>query len=76
MSEKITQRRIIGVRKITDGELKLNYWDGAEPCPILTLDDGTLLYPAADAEGNGPGQLFGQSPDGTSFIVGFDGERI
>ncbi len=27
--------------------------------PVFELDDGTLIYPSADPEGNGPGAIFG-----------------
>ena len=42
------------------------------PPPVIVLDDGTLLYPSRDPEGNGPGALFGASPDGGLFMVSGD----
>ena len=36
----------------------------AQSCPVLVLEDGTLLFPVRDDEGNDAGALFGQSPDG------------
>jgi hypothetical protein len=36
---------------------------------VLVLDDGTRLYAAQDAEGNGPGVFFGVNGDGSSFLL-------
>jgi hypothetical protein len=36
---------------------------------VLVLDDGTILYPSRDDEGNGPGALFGADRDGELFTV-------
>jgi hypothetical protein len=35
-------------------------WDGAR-CVVIKLDDGNLIYPSQDDEGNGPGALFTNS---------------
>tara|TARA_R100000808_G_scaffold7070_1_gene20802 strand:- start:17416 stop:17682 length:267 start_codon:yes stop_codon:yes gene_type:complete len=31
---------------------------------VIEFDDGTLIFPSQDDEGNGPGTLFGNDPDG------------
>lgn len=49
-------RTIARVRYITEDEMKSLYW--FESGIILELDDGTLIYPSRDDEGNGPGALF------------------
>jgi len=33
---------------------------------VIQLDDGTLLFPSRDEEGNGPGCMFVQTPAGAS----------
>lgn len=50
-------RRIVGVRRQTERERTEEGW--YEPALlVLELDDGSILYPARDPEGNGPGALF------------------
>jgi hypothetical protein len=52
-------------------ELAAEGWD-ARPvdCPVaIVLDDGTKLFPSCDAEGNGPGALFGVDARGESFAI-------
>jgi hypothetical protein len=55
-------RTIVAVRKMRPAEAKREGWDlrwahGAPP--VLVLDDGQVIYPSQDDEGNGPGALFG-----------------
>lgn len=55
-------RRIVDMRPMTRAEAAAEGWDlgrlhGAPT--VLVLDDGTLVYPSRDPEGNGPGALFG-----------------
>ena len=59
-------KKIVAIRQMTAAELKAEFWDGPNTC--LVLDDGTLLYPSQDEEGNGPGALFG-SAKGQSFMI-------
>jgi len=69
----IVGRKIVDVRPMTEQEMKDEYWPESRangPAPVLVLDDGTLLYPSQDPEGNGPGALFGKGKDG-SFQLGF-----
>jgi hypothetical protein len=50
-------RRLVAIRPMTRAEQKRESWDG--PTTVIELDDGSLLYPSRDEEGNGPGALFG-----------------
>ncbi len=64
-------RTIVAVRKMRAAEAKREGWDlrwahGAPP--VLVLDDGQVIYPSADDEGNGPGALFG-AHKGTMFRI-------
>jgi hypothetical protein len=64
-------RRIVKVRPMSRDEAAREGWlfgrHGA--APVLELDDGTVLYPSRDDEGNGPGALFGRTAKGESLTV-------
>ena len=49
-------RRIVGVRYMTFKEMRDLEW-GHRPL-VITLDDGNMIFPACDDEGNGPGAIF------------------
>ena len=71
MSAEFVGKRIVEVRSMTSEELQGEFWDAdyhAESVPVLVLDDGTLIYPSRDAEGNGPGELFGRDGE-SSFMI-------
>jgi hypothetical protein len=52
-------RVITAVRPMTDGERDVYYWGAAgSHTPVFVLDNGWLLVPSQDAEGNGPGHVF------------------
>ena len=55
ISEKIIGRKIVGVRYMTDSEVKGNLWHNA--AVVLTLDNGTGIYPMSDEEGNNAGAI-------------------
>jgi hypothetical protein len=55
----IVGRRIVAVRPLRDSELEDLYWHysaGAVAFAII-LEDGQVLIPAQDEEGNGPGHV-------------------
>jgi hypothetical protein len=60
-------RTIKQVRKMTAKELEAEGWEG-DHALVIELDNGTLVYPSRDDEGNGPGALFG-SANGVNFYV-------
>jgi len=61
---------IVKVRRMTDKEMADNGWDGYHTNPpVLELEDGGILFPARDEEGNGPGVLFGVAPNGSEFML-------
>lgn len=63
----LTGLTIVDVRAMTDEELEREGWQmpQLQQAPVaLELDDGTVLYPSRDPEGNGPGSLFGYSDGG------------
>lgn len=63
-------RKIVDVRRMTQAEMDREGWQDYHRKPtVLVLDDGTVLYPSQDEEGNGPGALFGHSPKDGAFYV-------
>jgi hypothetical protein len=67
--ETLIGKVIVNFREMTDAEMEAEGWQGA-PGYALVLDDGTVLYPSQDEEGNGPGVLFGLESDGTKVSYG------
>ena len=53
--------KIVKVRSMTDAEYKREYWDNEpnNPVYVLELDNGCIIFPSCDYEGNGGGALFG-----------------
>jgi len=56
-NEHLAGRTIVKARYMTSEELELIGW--YRRCIVLELDNGTLIYPSRDDEGNGAGALFG-----------------
>lgn len=55
-ADQLVGRRIVLVRYMKDSEAQDMGW-GARPI-VLVLDDGNLIYPAMDEEGNDAGVIF------------------
>jgi len=53
--------KIVKIRSMTDAEYSREYWDNDpnNPVYVLELDNGNILFPSRDYEGNGGGALFG-----------------
>lgn len=60
-------RKIIGTRYLTDEEVEMLGWYNS--AIVLILDDGTLIFPSCDDEGNNAGAIFGQSKNGTEITI-------
>ena len=60
-------RTIVGCRYLTDKEVEDLGWYNASI--VLVLNDGSLLFPSADDEGNDAGAIFGQSKKGEEITV-------
>jgi len=56
-SRILVGKKIASIRQLTKEELEEEGWD--KGTTAIVLDDGTLVYPSQDDEGNGPGALFG-----------------
>lgn len=61
---KLEGRTIINVREMTSDEMEDFCWEPtiSEVPIVLLLNDGTLVVPQCDDEGNGPGTLLIQEP--------------
>jgi hypothetical protein len=62
-------RVVKAVRPMTEAELGAEGWEarrGGAPA-VIEFEDGTIVYPSRDDEGNGPGALFGVDGRGRSF---------
>jgi len=57
----LLNRKIVGVRYLLDEEMELLGWD--ERSIVLILDDGNMIFPSSDDEGNQAGVLFTNNPD-------------
>ena len=55
--DPIIGKKIAKIRKMTQEEMEEEYWGGMPPV-VLELEDGTVIIPSQDYEGNGPGALF------------------
>jgi len=66
--------KITRVRFMTKDELEAQGWDwegsdSIHPIVALELDNGAVLYPSQDEEGNGGGALFGHKAGESDFYV-------
>ena len=63
----LTGATITQVRELTKEECEREDWYGAAPV-ALVLDNGAVIYPAADLNGSAPGELMAQA-DGSLWAV-------
>ena len=57
----IIGRKIVDVIALSKSIVEEEGWGNTPyPCIGLLLDDGNIIYPSQDSEGNGPGALFGK----------------
>ena len=58
--KELVGAKIIATRAMTAAEKAAEGWeDWHGSAIVLELDNGLIIYPSADDEGNGPGALFG-----------------
>lgn len=53
-------KTIAKVRWMMKTELKEQGWEPRDKVPVLILNDGSMIFPSCDEEGNAPGCLFGE----------------
>lgn len=67
---KIWENKVIRkLRYLTQAEIAREGWDSRQKVAALEFADGSLIYASCDPEGNGPGALFGTTPDGQTIWV-------
>lgn len=64
-SDNLVGKKITAVRYMTDEEVEGMGWD--RRALVMQLDNGTLIFPSSDDEGNDAGALFGQTKDGNDL---------
>lgn len=55
-------KQIVSIRYLTEKEM--GFMDWHQKPIVIQLNDGTILFPSRDDEGNDGGALFGQTKDG------------
>lgn len=66
-NDRLAGRTIKSARYLTRTEASSMGWTCL--VPVLELDDGTLLFPSRDDEGNDGGALFGQTVNGEDVTL-------
>jgi hypothetical protein len=59
--KQLLNRKIVDVRYLTIEEMENLGW--YERSVVMILDDGNMIYPSQDDEGNGAGALFTCDPN-------------
>jgi hypothetical protein len=65
--KQLLNRKIVDVRYLTIEEMENLGW--YERCVVMILDDGNMIYPSQDDEGNGAGALFTCDPNQPTLPV-------
>jgi hypothetical protein len=55
-------KKIVSVRYLSDAEVENLGW--YSKALVIQFDDGSIIFPSADDEGNNAGAIFGQTADG------------
>ena len=66
-SKQLLGRKIIAVRYMSLEEMNELGWESR--CFVIQLDDGILIFPSMDDEGNGAGVLFTNNKDNSVIPV-------
>jgi len=66
--KELIGRKIVEIRPMSKAEMEAEGWSRGRGTVII-LDDGMMIYPSKDGEGNGPGVLFGKDKEGTAFYI-------
>ena len=65
--KQLLNRKIVDVRYLTIEEMENLGW--YERSVVMVLDDGNMIYPSQDDEGNGAGALFTCDPNQPTLPV-------
>jgi hypothetical protein len=63
----LLNRKIVEVRYLTEQEMEMLGW--YKRAVVFILDDGTIVYPSQDDEGNNAGALFYQKEDSDDYVL-------
>lgn len=66
-SDVLSGRTIVLVRYLSDSEMSVMHW--CKKPLVMVLDNGTVLVPSMDDEGNDGGSLFFQEKEGEGIDV-------
>ncbi len=69
IQDDLIGKKVKGIRPLTKKELEYEGWDDNQYVPCIEFDDGTIVFPSQDSEGNGPGSLFGKNSEGGAFSL-------
>lgn len=61
IKEKLVGRKIVDVKYMSKQDMDTLGWD--DRAVLLVLDDGNVIWPSRDDEGNGAGALFTNDED-------------
>ena len=68
--KELIGKKIIAIRELSIEERDREGWDrGFRSAAVIELDDGTVIFPSKDGEGNGPGVLFGYKNEEGFYIL-------
>ena len=66
----IIGRKIVDVINLSKDIVEAEGWENTPyACIGLLLDDGNIIYPSQDEEGNGPGAIFVYGNDKKSYFI-------
>ena len=73
---EIEGQKIVAVRKMTEKEIDITWgldqFYESSPPDCIELESGEIIIPSRDAEGNGPGVIFGISKKKSFYITAAD----
>lgn len=76
MTEKIAKQvpypvglKVKEVRWMTTEEKEEEYWSDHNEVPVLVFEDGSIIYPSCDPEGNEGGALFGKCGNDAVYVM-------
>ncbi len=61
ISKLLVGKKIVAIRYMDKTEMENHGWSSG--ALLIQLDDGTIIYPSCDDEGNGAGALFTNSEE-------------
>lgn len=67
ISKELVGRKIVSIRYMSDEEKDNMMWNNR--AIIIKLDNGTVLYPSQDDEGNDAGSIFYQSENELDGVI-------